>query len=97
MESEEITIEYEGEEFAFRLQDPGIIHIYVKEIWWSVDERIDEIEPYIQALEEYQKRLEALRANGWTITTGDGEHLYFENDDIGCDSSSDWEINEQLE
>lgn len=80
MESETLTIEYEGETFEYTVEDHnGVkqIHIYVKELWWGVptDSGIDE---YAAALERHAKRLRALKAAGWELIDTDGEHLHFE-------------------
>lgn len=97
MVSEQITLKYEDEEFTFSLDPHGQIHIFVKEIWWSVGDDATEVGPYIQALEQYQKRLAALRENGWNLTLSDGEHLYFEHEDVDSDSTSEWEVTDELE
>lgn len=99
METEEITIEYEGEEFSFNVEqhyETARIHIYVKEIWWGVP-RDAAVAEYINALRYHAKRIEALVANGWDLETSDGEHLYFVNRDFNNTGDNPHKVTEQLE
>lgn len=98
METEQLTIEHEGEEFEFTVEthdEIRHIHIFVKEVWWAVPEDGD-IETYAEGLRRYARRLEALKANGWEITESDGEHIFIREKDSD-DGVNDHEITEQLE
>lgn len=44
--------------------------------WWFSDPE-PSVELHSEALRRAAKKLEALDANGWTMTDTDGEHVYF--------------------
>ncbi len=99
METHSLSVEYEGDEFTFTVEqhdDVAQIHLYVKEVWWGVPTEAG-VNGYIDALEHYAKRLEALVANGWELSHSDGEHLYFVNESLESLGENPHKVTDQLE